>query len=135
MVQRPSINSVFATHKYSWNFEYKWVNNIEMKPCSLIHSYSLQHWFISTGCNEYARNVDIKLIPKESDLNHKQKKKTKQQAEQTHSLLVNILVFLRESYLFCASSMYMLSYGESNSTTSYMLLSMNMMQDFKLWKE
>ena len=29
------------------------------------------HWFISTGCNEYAYNVDIKLIPNERGLIHK----------------------------------------------------------------
>ena len=77
-------------------------------------------------------NVDIKLIPFEiclihkpaysCDSNHSSKftalvivaftkkkkekrhvsKKTKQQAEQTHKLLVSNLVFVRESYLFCA---------------------------------
>ena len=38
---------------------------------ALIHSYSLQHWFISTDCNEYAYNVDIKLIPFAMCLIHK----------------------------------------------------------------
>ena len=28
---------------------------------TLIHSYSVQYWFISTGCNEYEYNFDIKL--------------------------------------------------------------------------
>ena len=38
---------------------------------TLIHSYSLRHWFINTGCNEHAYNVDIKLIPFEMCLIHK----------------------------------------------------------------
>ena len=41
--QRLAINRFFITH-------------------NLIHSYSLKRWFICTGCNEYAQNVNIKLI-------------------------------------------------------------------------
>ena len=36
-------------------------------------SYWLQRWFISTGCNEYAYNVYIELIPFEICLIHKAK--------------------------------------------------------------
>ena len=36
----------------------------------MIHSYPLR-WFIGTGCNEYAYNVDIKLIPFDICLIHK----------------------------------------------------------------
>ena len=33
------MNNIFATHKHSWNFEYKWVNNIEIEcPSSLVGS-------------------------------------------------------------------------------------------------
>ena len=100
----------------------------------LMCPFSLE-WFINTCCNEYAYNVNIKLIPFEiclihnlkisSDTNHSSKfivvvvvafvkkeklhtqaKKTEQQAEQTHNLLINILVFVCDSYLFCASCIY-----------------------------
>ena len=30
---------------------------------ALIHSYSLQRWFISIGCKEFAYNINIKLMP------------------------------------------------------------------------
>ena len=46
-------------------------------------------------------------------------KETYKQTEQTHNLLISILVFVRVSYLFCASCMFY--YGESKSTTSYVL--------------
>ena len=84
-----------ATHKYSWNFEYKWVCQKILKfyyTLSFIHTpynvdlwaqaaisipptlltlnsyYSIYDWFISLccNCNEYAYNVDIKLIPFET---------------------------------------------------------------------
>ena len=35
----------------------------------MIHSYPLQHGFLSTGCNEYEYNVGNKLIPYEIYLN------------------------------------------------------------------
>ena len=70
--QRSAIGFV-ATHKHSWNFEYNWV--IEYWNLTnllwFIHSYSLQPWFICTGCNGHAYNVDIKLIPFAMCLIHK----------------------------------------------------------------
>ena len=39
---RSAMNHFSDTHKHSWNFEYKWVNNIETYLRTLIHSYSLQ---------------------------------------------------------------------------------------------
>ena len=117
---------VFTTHKYSWNFEFKvsqqywnWTTRIRVRN-------SIQCWFLSKGCNEYAYNIDIKLIPFEICLTHKpthldpdnlkkniykwfdwketkntQAKKTEEQTEQIHNHLVSILVFEHESYLFC----------------------------------
>ena len=41
-----------------------------------------------------------------------------QQAKETHNFLVSILVFVRDSYLFCASCVCMLSCGESKSITN-----------------
>ena len=52
--------------------------------------------------------------------------KKSQQAKQTHNLLVSIVVFVCESYLFC-DSVYMLNKGESQSTTSCVVLSMSTM--------
>ena len=60
------MSHIFTTQKRSWNFEYMLAKNIEIFLCFLIHSYSLQRCFISTGCNEYEYNADIKLIPFES---------------------------------------------------------------------
>ena len=45
---------------------------------------------------------------------------------QSHNLLVSIVVFVRESYLLC-DSVYMLNKGESQSTTSCVVLSMSTM--------
>ena len=39
-----------------------WVSQQYWNSSTLIHSYSVQHWFISTGCNSYEYNIDIKLI-------------------------------------------------------------------------
>ena len=61
---------------------------------------------------------------------HKQKRRA-QQAEQTHNLLVSILVFVCESYIFYVYFLcfvYMLCQRESKSSASYVLLSMNMMR-------
>ena len=105
----------------------------------LIHSYSIQHWFISTGCTENEHNVNIKLIIFEiclihtfiqihrfrkilindsNESNHSSKfidlvvaaftkkeesKRQRQQAKQTHKLLLSIVAFVSESYLFCDS--------------------------------
>ena len=41
--ERSAMNRFFvATQKYSWNFEYQCVNNIEFELCTLIYSYLLQ---------------------------------------------------------------------------------------------
>ena len=45
------MNCFFATHKHSLNFKYKWINTIEIKLCTLIHSaliykYRLQWIFV-----------------------------------------------------------------------------------------
>ena len=99
------------------------------------YSYSRQHWFVSTGCNEYEYNVCIKLILFEIYLIHapthsnkwkklfiilindsnqlvyslscfiykKKKEKHRHKAKQLHNLLLSIVVFVHESYLFCDS--------------------------------
>ena len=48
-----------------------------------------------------------------------------QQAKQTHNLLLSIVVFVYESYLF--NAWYMSIHAESKSTTLCVLLSMSMM--------
>ena len=55
--QRSAINRFFATHKYS-SYSLLSMNDLT----TWIHLYSVQHWFISTVCNEYEYNDDIKLI-------------------------------------------------------------------------
>ena len=67
--QRSAINRFFSTHKYSSHFEYEWVQRY-WNSTTLTHSYSVQHWFISTGSNEYEHNVDIKLVTFEICLIH-----------------------------------------------------------------
>ena len=49
-------NRFFAIHKYSWNFEYKWVNNIEIQ----LVWFNLTYY--SVGCNEYEYNLVIKVL-------------------------------------------------------------------------
>ena len=39
--QRSTMNRFFATHKYSWNFEYEWLNSMEIQL----------HWLIRTLYN------------------------------------------------------------------------------------
>ena len=53
-----------CTHKHSWNFEYTESTTIlKFYNVTWIHSYSLQRWFITTGCIEYAYKVNVNLIP------------------------------------------------------------------------
>ena len=55
---RSAMNRFFAfisTHEI--------LNTRESTTLKFNYSYLLQRWFVSTGCNEYAYNVDIKLIP------------------------------------------------------------------------
>ena len=89
------MNHFFVTHKHSWNFKYKWVcpNNYLW---NLIYSYSIQCWFISSAYNEYAYNVDIKLIPFEIYLIHR-------------VILIYIYNF-RKILIICTYNMYSLSY-------------------------
>ena len=47
----------------------------------------------------------------------KEKRQTEQQAEQTYNLLVSILVFACDSYLFCAAYMCTLIYAKSKPLT------------------
>ena len=47
-----------------------WVSHQYWNSTTLIHLYSVQDWFISTGCKEYEYNVDIKLITFEICLIH-----------------------------------------------------------------
>ena len=35
--QRSAMNRFIGTHKYSWNFGYKWVNSIKIQPLWFIH--------------------------------------------------------------------------------------------------
>ena len=50
LLSEVSNESFFATLKYLCNFEYEWVNGIEMQLFWLIRTlYNI----ISTGCNEY----------------------------------------------------------------------------------
>ena len=52
MYQISAMNRLFATHKYSWNFEYEWVNSIEIQLL----------WFIPTHYNiEVAMNMSTTL--------------------------------------------------------------------------
>ena len=57
----------------------------------------------------------------------RKRQRQRQQAKQTLNLLLSIIVFVCESYLFCVSCIRMLSYGKSKSTTSCILLSMSTM--------
>ena len=54
---------------YSYSLQH-WFISTSWNWTTLTHSYALQHWFISTGCNEYEYNVHIKLITLEICLIH-----------------------------------------------------------------
>ena len=58
--------SEISAHKYLWNFEYKCVDTLDWNSTTLTHSWSMQHWFISTGCNEYEYDDDFK--PRASEI-------------------------------------------------------------------
>ena len=57
----PGFSSNKPTHYLLDHGDFK-VSHQYWNSTTLIHSYSVQHWFISTGCKEHEHNVDIKLI-------------------------------------------------------------------------
>ena len=65
----------------------------------------------SSVLSKFADLVVVVFTTKEKRLNSK---KTEQQPEQTHHLLVSILVFVRHSKSFCASRVYV-KLGESRN--------------------
>ena len=111
------------------------MNMHTMLPSNSYHSKCV--WFISLHIqihnlrkilkNTYKWFQRFELFIKIYIYNKRKKarkqKRQRKQAEQTHNLLLNILMFVCESYLFC-DSWNMLSYGETKSRTSYVLLSM-----------
>ena len=137
------MNSFFATYKHSW-IKY---NNIKIQLCSLIIVYALQRRFISTGfvisrrttltSNSYhSKHVCFKslliwihnfrkiliICAYKWFLSFVVRQKQKDLCVQTHNLLMSMLVFLNNSYLFCVSCICW-GMDQSISITSYVLCS------------
>ena len=57
-----------SARKQSWYFKYKWVNKIDIYLWTLIHSYSLQRWFISIGCNWHQTYAIKNIVTKRPNI-------------------------------------------------------------------
>ena len=132
----------------AWESEQYW------NSTTLLHSYSVQHWFLNTGCIEYEYNVDIILLLQIHkfrkiliiliiDSNHsstftvlvvaaftkkeekKKNTKTARKASTKPSTEYCSVNMIRIILISCF--VYMLVHRELKSTTLCVLLSMSMM--------
>ena len=107
LIQSYSVQHWFictSFNEYEYNVDIKLIT---IEIC-LIHtpthsdSQSYYKWFEWFKSFVKIYSLSCCCIYKERRKTHKQKRK-RQQAEKTHNLLVSIVVFVRESYLFCDS--------------------------------
>ena len=99
--------------------------------CTLIHSYSVQHWFKSTGCNEYAYKwfewfesfINIYSLCCYCIYKEWRKKKSKR-ASNTNIQPSTEYCSVRMWIILILCFVYMSNHEESKSATSCILLSL-----------